>query len=35
MKRVVICGTGELAEMGYLSFREMQMTLVGFVDDNQ
>ena len=35
MKRVVICGTGELAEMGYLSLQEMQMTLVGFVDDNQ
>ncbi|MBS0183272.1 MAG: winged helix-turn-helix transcriptional regulator [Nitrospira sp.] len=34
-KRVVIYGTGELAEMAYLSLREMQMTLVGFVDDNQ
>ena len=35
MKRVVICGTGELAEMAYLSLREMQLTLVGFVDDGQ
>lgn len=34
-KRVVIYGTGELAEMAYLSLREMQMTLVGFVDDGQ
>jgi DNA-binding MarR family transcriptional regulator len=34
-KRVVIYGTGELAEMAYLSLREMQMTLVGFVDDSQ
>jgi DNA-binding MarR family transcriptional regulator len=34
-KRVVIYGTGELAEMAYLSLREMHMTLVGFVDDNQ
>lgn len=34
-KRVVIYGTGELAEMAYLSLREMNMTLVGFVDDNQ
>lgn len=33
-KRVVIYGTGELAEMAYLSLREMHMTLVGFVDDN-
>jgi DNA-binding MarR family transcriptional regulator len=33
VKRVVICGTGELAEMAYLSLREMDMTLVGFVDD--
>src|SRR5690606_36203489 len=33
MKRVVIYGTGELAEMAYLSLREMQLTLVGFVDD--
>lgn len=34
-KRVVIYGTGELAEMAYLSLREMHMTLVGFVDDDQ
>src|SRR6478672_6257789 len=34
-KRVVIYGTGELAEMAYLSLREMHMILVGFVDDNQ
>lgn len=33
MKRVVIYGTSELAEMAYLSLREMRMTLVGFVDD--
>ncbi|WHZ28755.1 MAG: hypothetical protein OJF51_003553 [Nitrospira sp.] len=34
-KRVVIYGVGELAEMAYLSLREMQMTLVGFVDDDR
>lgn len=34
-KRVVIYGTGELAEMAYLSLREMHITLVGFVDDHQ
>lgn len=34
-KRVVIYGTGELAEMAYLSLREMNMTLIGFVDDKQ
>ena len=34
-KRVVIYGTGEFAEMAYLSLREMHMTLVGFVDDSQ
>jgi hypothetical protein len=34
-KRVVIYGTGELAELAYLSLREMHMTLVGFVDDGQ
>ncbi|MDF0668343.1 MAG: winged helix-turn-helix transcriptional regulator [Nitrospira sp.] len=34
-KRVVIYGTGELAEMAYLSLREMHMTLVGFVDDSR
>lgn len=33
VKRVVIYGTGELAEMAYLSLRDMNMTLVGFVDD--
>jgi DNA-binding MarR family transcriptional regulator len=32
-KRMVIYGTGELAELAYLSVREMNMTLVGFVDD--
>jgi DNA-binding MarR family transcriptional regulator len=35
VKRVVIYGTGELAEMAYLSLREMNMTLVGFVEDGQ
>jgi len=35
VKRVVIYGTGELAEMAYLSLREMNMSLVGFVDDGQ
>lgn len=34
-KRVVIYGVGELAEMAYLSLREMHMTLVGFVDDSR
>jgi DNA-binding Lrp family transcriptional regulator len=34
-KRVVVYGTGELAELAYLSLREMDMTLVGFVDRNQ
>jgi DNA-binding Lrp family transcriptional regulator len=34
-KRVVICGTGELAEMAYISLREMDLTLVGFVDGNK
>lgn len=34
-KRVVIYGTGELAEMAYLSLREMNMTLIGFVDDGR
>ena len=28
-------GTGELAELAYLSLREMDMTLVGFVDGKQ
>lgn len=31
-KRVVVYGTGELAELTYLSIREMDLTLVGFVD---
>ncbi len=31
-KRIVIYGTGELAEMAYLSLREIDLTLVGFVD---
>jgi hypothetical protein len=35
MTRIVIYGTGELAEMVYLSLREAQMTLVGFVDKGQ
>ncbi|UVT19413.1 MAG: winged helix-turn-helix transcriptional regulator [Nitrospira sp.] len=35
VKRVIIYGTGELAEMAYLSLREMHMILVGFVDDGQ
>jgi DNA-binding MarR family transcriptional regulator len=35
VKRVVIYGTGELAEMAYLSLREMSMTLVGFIDEGQ
>ena len=34
-KRVVICGTGELAELAYISLREKDLTLVGFVDGNQ
>lgn len=33
-KRIVVYGTGELAELAYLSIREMNMTLVGFVDGN-
>jgi DNA-binding MarR family transcriptional regulator len=33
VKRVVIYGTGELAEMAYLSLREADLILVGFVDD--
>lgn len=35
VKRVVIYGTGELAEMAYLSLREMNLNLVGFVDDGE
>ena len=34
-KRIVICGTGELAELTYISLREMDLTLVGFVDGDQ
>ena len=35
VKRVVIYGTGELAEMAYLSLREVNMVLVGFVDEGK
>jgi hypothetical protein len=31
-KRLVIYGTGELAELAYLTVRETDWTLVGFVD---
>jgi hypothetical protein len=31
-QRVVIVGTGELAELAYLSVKEMNMTCVGFAD---
>lgn len=31
-KRLVIYGTGELAEMAYLTLREMDLALVGFVN---
>lgn len=34
-KRIVIYGTGELAELAYLSIREMDLTLVGFVDGKE
>jgi DNA-binding Lrp family transcriptional regulator len=34
-KRIVIYGTGELAELAYLTLREMDLTLVGFVDGGQ
>ena len=34
-KRVVIYGTGELAELAYLTLQEMNLTLVGFVDGKQ
>ena len=34
-KRIVIYGTGELAELAYLSLREMHLTLVGFVDGSR
>ena len=33
--RVVIFGTNELAELAYLSLREMDLVLVGFIDDGQ
>ena len=35
VKRVVIYGTGELAELAYLSLREMNLTLVGFVNGGE
>lgn len=31
-KRIVICGTGELAELAYLTLCELDFALVGFVD---
>lgn len=31
-RRIAVYGTGELAELTYLSIREMNLTLVGFVD---
>jgi DNA-binding MarR family transcriptional regulator len=34
-KRIVICGTGELAELAYLTLCEMDLALVGFVDDKR
>jgi DNA-binding MarR family transcriptional regulator len=34
-KRIVIYGTGELAELAYISLREMDLTLVGFVDGSK
>lgn len=34
-KRLVIYGTGELAELAYVSLRETDLTLVGFVDGTQ
>jgi hypothetical protein len=34
-KRIVVYGTGELAELAYLTLREMDLTLVGFVDAAQ
>lgn len=33
VKRVAIYGTGEFAELAYLSLREMNLILVGFIDD--
>jgi hypothetical protein len=35
VKRVAVYGTGELAELAYLSIREMDLTLVGFVDGKE
>ena len=35
VKRVVIFGTSEFAELAYLSLREMELTLVGFIDEGQ
>src|SRR5260370_23172938 len=34
-KRIAICATGELAELAYISLREMDLTLAGFVDGDQ
>jgi len=34
-KRLAIYGTGELAELAYLTLQEMDLTLVGFVDGKQ
>jgi DNA-binding MarR family transcriptional regulator len=34
-KRIVICGTGELAELAYLTLCELDFALVGFVDGKQ
>nr|MBI3612708.1 winged helix-turn-helix transcriptional regulator [Nitrospirota bacterium] len=34
-KRVVIYGTGELAELAYLTLREIDLTLVGFVEGKE
>lgn len=35
VQRVVIFGTSEFAEMAYLSLREMDLTLVGFIDEGK
>ncbi len=35
VKRIVIYGTGEVAELAYLSIREIDLTLVGFVDGKE
>ncbi|MCS6285275.1 MAG: winged helix-turn-helix transcriptional regulator [Nitrospira sp.] len=35
VQRVVIFGTSEFAEMAYLSLREMDLTLVGFIDSGE